>query len=360
MHILSFTVIALRWVLEGLLLVLSVGFSFRASVSLVKIIVKAIKYLVRLADKLANTFADKLANKLPDKLANTLDDKLDDKMAKTTVRESYDWSGECHVPECTAPVDIVLRSSDGKRFGTHKKNLEVFNDGFPYSDSVVHEPDEDVTLTEHSKHLQLLLRFSHSIDQPDLELKNMKAALEFARVADKYGNSLLMQACGRAMEEFGQRSAVDSLSTVCYKVHYHELDGIDEFARRSMSLLSQQVRARTRDYPEIYVIWTQYKEKWQIAIGRFHQCVAQRDTSYSCDRGDYIVRGRVTPRDGNAIRLLQAQVTQDGVPTIQNLTRVMDLVRKADGLVTQKFWDMKKRALERIIAEFPIWTDFSA
>ncbi|KAE9387726.1 hypothetical protein BT96DRAFT_1078971 [Gymnopus androsaceus JB14] len=38
--------------------------------------------------------------------------------------------------ECTLATDIVLRSSDGVRFGAHTRNLEIYSDGFPSVDAV--------------------------------------------------------------------------------------------------------------------------------------------------------------------------------------------------------------------------------
>uniref|UniRef100_A0A0W0EXI1 Uncharacterized protein n=1 Tax=Moniliophthora roreri TaxID=221103 RepID=A0A0W0EXI1_MONRR len=58
-----------------------------------------------------------------------------------------DWEGRCKVPDCALPVNVILKSCDGKRYGAHAKNLEVFNDGFPVTDFVVLD-GQDVLLEE--------------------------------------------------------------------------------------------------------------------------------------------------------------------------------------------------------------------
>ncbi|KAJ4477140.1 hypothetical protein J3R30DRAFT_3482856 [Lentinula aciculospora] len=87
---------------------------------------------------------------------------------------------------CNLPTDIVLRSSDGTRFGAHTRNLGIYSHGFPKADSVVHTKDE-VVLSEDSDVLMLLLKFMHLQPQPDLSLLSSKLLIKFANAAEKYG-----------------------------------------------------------------------------------------------------------------------------------------------------------------------------
>ncbi|KAF8825091.1 hypothetical protein HHX47_DHR7000341 [Lentinula edodes] len=87
---------------------------------------------------------------------------------------------------CNLPTDIVLRSSDGTRFGAHIRNLEIYSDGFPMANSVVNS-HEDVELSEDSDVVMLLLKFMHHQPQPDLSLLASKLLIKFANAAEKYG-----------------------------------------------------------------------------------------------------------------------------------------------------------------------------
>jgi hypothetical protein len=57
-----------------------------------------------------------------------------------------------------------------------------------------------VKLTESSEMLRLLLKFSHNEDCENTSKLGLDKVLEFAAVADKYGNSMAMYACKVAMK----------------------------------------------------------------------------------------------------------------------------------------------------------------
>ncbi|KAJ3906685.1 hypothetical protein F5879DRAFT_621508 [Lentinula edodes] len=97
--------------------------------------------------------------------------------------EYQESSTSYEVPPCE---DIVLRSSDGTRFGAHIRNLEIYSDGFPMANSVVNS-HEDVELSEDSDVVMLLLKFMHHQPQPDLSLLASKLLIKFANAAEKYG-----------------------------------------------------------------------------------------------------------------------------------------------------------------------------
>ncbi|KAK7031150.1 hypothetical protein VNI00_013565 [Paramarasmius palmivorus] len=108
------------------------------------------------------------------------------------------WKGACKSSNCTHPVDIILKSRDGEKFGAHTKNLELYNDSFPSVNSVVPN-DEDVTLLEDAATIRLLLLFSHNAKRPNLELETLDTVFAFVQAADKYGNHGAFAACNLAL-----------------------------------------------------------------------------------------------------------------------------------------------------------------
>lgn len=91
------------------------------------------------------------------------------------------------VEDCTIPVDLILESSSGDKFGAHKHNLQTYGDGFPLSDSVVTDVTNDIpVLSESSDVLRLMLRFMHHAPQPDLQKLPFDCVAEFADAAEKY------------------------------------------------------------------------------------------------------------------------------------------------------------------------------
>ncbi|KAK7041526.1 hypothetical protein VNI00_009398 [Paramarasmius palmivorus] len=248
-----------------------------------------------------------------------------------------DWSKQCRVLGCTLPIDIVLYTSDDKKFGSHKGNLAVFNEGFPPLEIVSPEPDgkpSHVKLDDRSESLHLLLQFSHNAEQPDLRSKSTRAIMAFSTVAEKYGNRLAIQACRKAMEDLGKCSPSNALATVCYKAQNGNLAGIDEFARHSMVLSLKDA--------------TQYREVWQR------------------DHKTYIttVKDQVNAVDRHSlVRRIQAELLAEAVPTMACVRSALDRALIVDWAVssaTRARLTEAQGALERIIEGFPVWKQFSA
>ncbi|KAI4519320.1 hypothetical protein K523DRAFT_257541 [Schizophyllum commune Tattone D] len=107
---------------------------------------------------------------------------------------------KCPVDECTLPIDICLRSSDGVLIGAHTRNLEIFSDAFP-STSLSTLPSEPVALTETAVVLQLLMHFMHNVRQPSLEEKPFDLVLGFAEAVEKYGVHAADQLCWLKMRD---------------------------------------------------------------------------------------------------------------------------------------------------------------
>jgi hypothetical protein len=92
------------------------------------------------------------------------------------------------VSGCLLEVDIILESSDGRIFGSHIKNLEKFNEGFPPSEfrdtSMPHL--EVILLPEYSCVLSLLLSYMHKDSPRDSSTLPFHALSQLAEAAEKY------------------------------------------------------------------------------------------------------------------------------------------------------------------------------
>lgn len=98
------------------------------------------------------------------------------------------------VKDCILPVDLVLESSDGKRFGAHTINLQQYSEGFPIGGSVTIETDIP-KMPESSQALRLLLRFMHHSRQPYLGNISVKVLSELAEAVEKYVIYSAMELC---------------------------------------------------------------------------------------------------------------------------------------------------------------------
>ncbi|ESK83433.1 hypothetical protein Moror_15587 [Moniliophthora roreri MCA 2997] len=269
------------------------------------------------------------------------------------------WEGLCKVPDCTTPVDLILKGSDGKRYGTHMRNLEMFNDSFPVAGSVVHD-GKDVILMEKGDVIRLLLLFSHNTEPPDLEdEEDLNTVLAFAQAADKYGNRPAIKACRTAMSRLGKEVAADALRVLCYKASHSDYQDIDNIARRTMKLPVQDVVEQMRNYPTVYMVWSQYKEKWEQSMKMFDMKLDENQSL-----GGFHV-------DANVRSAFARLLRDEDVPTVEGLERAARmalLVPRSSGYqpyynqttsdYTQPYLLGKVSDLKRVIASFPKWTQF--
>jgi len=107
---------------------------------------------------------------------------------------------------CDYPIDIVLQSNDGRRFGAHTTQLSLYTESFPRSDqgSITSTPGETVVLTESPEVLLLMLQFMHNQIHPELENLDLDLLLAFAIAADKYGMYPALQTCRKAIKSVFQ------------------------------------------------------------------------------------------------------------------------------------------------------------
>ncbi|KAK7028159.1 hypothetical protein VNI00_014974 [Paramarasmius palmivorus] len=111
--------------------------------------------------------------------------------------------------DCKLSTDIVFRSSDGRRFGAHSRNIEIYSDGFPIRGSVTTEKREDVVLSESSDVVHLLLQFMHNRPQPDLRSTPFELLSKLAEAAQKYCVYSAIGICKLLMERNAQEHSFE-------------------------------------------------------------------------------------------------------------------------------------------------------
>jgi hypothetical protein len=101
------------------------------------------------------------------------------------------------VAGCHLEVDIILKSSDGTRFGSHVSNLETYSDAFPPSEfRNTNTPlIEVVSLSESSDVISLLLQYMHNQRHPDSSKIKFDVLSQLAEAAEKYMVFSATQVC---------------------------------------------------------------------------------------------------------------------------------------------------------------------
>ena len=103
------------------------------------------------------------------------------------------------VAGCILDIDLVLESSNHVVFGAHKRNLELYSEGFPIAQGTNSE-NEVVILSEGGLVLYLLLAFMHNTEQPDLSKFGFSTLALFAEAVEKYMVFSARQVCKMHME----------------------------------------------------------------------------------------------------------------------------------------------------------------
>jgi len=98
-------------------------------------------------------------------------------------------------------IDIQLTSADGTVFGSHRKNLDAFSNGFPVAGSTTTTSDEVVVvLEEEAAVVRLLLQFMHNARQPKLDKVRFSILAPFAEAVEKYEICAAIHTCQSVME----------------------------------------------------------------------------------------------------------------------------------------------------------------
>ncbi|KAG7091615.1 hypothetical protein E1B28_010634 [Marasmius oreades] len=172
----------------------------------------------------------------------------------------------CHVSDCPLTVDLVLKTSDGKKLGAHSRNLEVYNTAFPCLDSVTHRIEDLVELAEDAETLKLLLEYSHNCKHSDLRKLDVDVVIAFATAAEKYGNFFASEVCKVAMRDFQRfKSANHSLAVLAFRAFHGDLEEIERLAGRTVNLPLSTVWTYCKKDPLFFYIWTEFREQWRIS-----------------------------------------------------------------------------------------------
>lgn len=93
-----------------------------------------------------------------------------------------------------ADSDITIKSSDDVEFKVHRKNLDMFAEGFPGEEMKL-TPEESVKLSETSKTLEILFQYMYRQPQPDLSEFPFEDVSAVAEASEKYFVFAAMEVC---------------------------------------------------------------------------------------------------------------------------------------------------------------------
>jgi len=122
-------------------------------------------------------------------------------MTDTEGSDRVGWAHPiCPVADCILDIDLVLKASNDLIFGAHKRNLELYSEGFPIAQGTSSD-NEVIILSEGGLVLRLLLEFMHNTLQPDLSNLTFSTLALFAEAVEKYMVFSAMQVCKMHMEK---------------------------------------------------------------------------------------------------------------------------------------------------------------
>ncbi|KAF8957581.1 hypothetical protein BDZ97DRAFT_1845689 [Flammula alnicola] len=159
-----------------------------------------------------------------------------------TVPTEVDTVPLCPVQDCDLAVDVILRSSDGERFGAHSLNLQQYSDGFPIAESVTLDgaDENQPILSEDAETLRLMLHFMHHTRQPDLNSLEFKTLASLAEGVEKYFIYSAMGLCYVYM-----KLAVDKypLEVLSYSIKHDYPELINNAAPLTVGISASEIEA---------------------------------------------------------------------------------------------------------------------
>ncbi|RDB16226.1 hypothetical protein Hypma_003132 [Hypsizygus marmoreus] len=216
---------------------------------------------------------------------------------------------------CGMEVDVILESSDGSRFGAHRKNLETYSEGFPPASAVIQKSEETssedaiVKMTENGKVIQLLLHFMHLRTQPDLRSISFDVLDALANAVEKYLVYSAMQICNFQMEAAIRDHPLEVL-------RYAVRNNYSEIANAAAPLtISRDFETIETTFGADSVIpyrWLRYSSNWMKVVAFIHETdplpIKYKGSFHVCDSWnlfrDAVVR-RVGVRPGALLDITQ-------------------------------------------------------
>ncbi|KAF6745835.1 hypothetical protein DFP72DRAFT_642047 [Ephemerocybe angulata] len=169
----------------------------------------------------------------------------------------------CPVPNCSIPVDLILRSSDQELIGAHKANLEHFSDGFPSADTVS-DSKEPVDLSENGTTLKLLLSGMHKQKLPTLSGLGSDQLLALAEAGEKYFVYGVMAACSEHVRAESRlvKDGRTATAYFAYAAKFGYVDVADAVAPFMVDLDTTYMKSRLIGYDTAFLAWMRYREQF--------------------------------------------------------------------------------------------------
>ncbi|KAG2014948.1 hypothetical protein CC2G_008267 [Coprinopsis cinerea AmutBmut pab1-1] len=145
--------------------------------------------------------------------------------------------------------------------GAHKRNLELYTDGFPISDSVTDSLDP-VKLTESEETIRLMMQFCHNQRRPSVVDLSIRTVVDLAEAAEKYLIDAAVDACSTALF---YRAKEMPLSILRYAVVFNHPKIADEAAPFTIAYTMAEVDKVCRSN-EIALLWFRYRERYRPVI----------------------------------------------------------------------------------------------
>ncbi|KAI3620019.1 hypothetical protein WG66_006095 [Moniliophthora roreri] len=253
----------------------------------------------------------------------------------------------CQVSDCKLGVDITLQSSDGRLFGSHMKNLETFNAGFPSADSVTNQEGDIVHLSEDGKTLELLLRFSHNIEHTEISELGLATVLSLAKAADKYGNAFAAGACREAINILVKSSPDNALLAIHYKMMHSDFRNVDEVVQSTMRIPLRQVVDTLKVSSRVLGTYVLYKEQWTIAHRNFEK---ELDDSkrFPCNES----------KDREVVALFKSMLRSS--PSLLGFEAAEKLCQQVFGIGVSSKWSVSVPPVKEALSKFPKWAEVYA
>ncbi|TFK70748.1 hypothetical protein BDN72DRAFT_522113 [Pluteus cervinus] len=129
------------------------------------------------------------------------------------------------------PVDVVVKTSDAKFFGTHLQNLESYAEGFPPESLAKDKTINHMNIDEDSEVASLMLHLMHRQPQPDLQNIPIRVLVELAEAVEKY---LIYSSIGTCRFIMSIRASEAPLLVLAYALKHGYQDVADCAAPHSL------------------------------------------------------------------------------------------------------------------------------
>ncbi|TFK70750.1 hypothetical protein BDN72DRAFT_958592 [Pluteus cervinus] len=150
------------------------------------------------------------------------------------------------IPDCVLPVDIVVKTSDAKYFGTHLQSLESCAEGFPPS-----------SLGEGGLVNQMDIEEDSELPQPDLRQVPIGVLVRLAEAVEKY---LIYSSMSIFRLLMGIRAPEAPLGILAYALKHGYPDVADCAAPHSLGISWKEVRKELG--PIGTALWGEYRESF--------------------------------------------------------------------------------------------------